>query len=230
MSELYLVRHAQASFASEHYDDLSDIGVVQARLLGEYFADQGIVFDGFVTGAMRRHRQTLDVLRELSTGEESSSQTHEGLNEYDFRAMMRVYCDASTADVLVEAVRACPDDRKAYFRLLRRVLTAWSENRLDGAPESWSSFQKRVADARSMLQGTAKQRKRVLVVSSGGAISTFIGSVLGLSPNHIFDLNLQIINTSITRFYFDPTKISLAEFNAVPHLASPESARYRTYS
>ena len=230
MSELYLIRHAQASFASEHYDDLSEIGVVQARLLREYFADQAIVFDGFVSGAMRRHRQTLDVLRELSAGEDCSSQTHDGLNEYDFRAMMRVYCDACTADVLVEEVRARPDDRKAYFRLLRHVLTAWSENRLDGVPESWSSFQKRVAAARSMLQGTANQRKRILVVSSGGAISAFIGSVLGLSPNHIFDLNLQIINTSITRFYFDPMKMSLAEFNAVPHLANPESARYRTYS
>ena len=93
-----------------------------------------------------------------------------------------------------------------------------------------SSFQERVADARSMLQSMATQSKRVLVVSSGGAISMFVGSVLGLSPNHIFDLNLQILNTSITRFFFDTSKISLAEFNAAPHLLGREQAHFRTYS
>ena len=230
MSELYLVRHAQASFAADRYDDLSETGVDQARLLGRYFADQGIDFDATVVGAMQRHRQTLDVLRELGIGNECPEETHEGLNEYAFRDMMRVYCDAAPDDEGVLQLRARPDDRKVYFRLLRRVLTAWSENRLDGAPEEWSSFQKRVADARSMLQGMGDRRKRILVVSSGGAISMFIGSVLELSPNHVFDLNLQIMNTGITRFYFDPKKIKLAEFNAVPHLVGRDRARYRTYS
>jgi broad specificity phosphatase PhoE len=230
MSELYLVRHAQASFGAEQYDNLSPTGVDQSRLLGRFFAEQEIEFDGVVSGVMQRHRQTIDALRELAIGEDISEQTHPGLNEYDFRAMMRVYCDIFPADELVAAVAASPEDRKTYFRLLRRVLTAWSENRLDGTPESWSSFQERVADARSMLQGMATQSKRVLVVSSGGAISMFVGSVLGLSANHIFDLNLQILNTSITRFFFDATKISLAEFNAAPHLLGRDQAHFRTYS
>ena len=230
MSELYLVRHAQASFGAEQYDNLSPTGVDQSRLLGRFFADQEIQFDGVVSGVMQRHRQTIDALRELAIGEDIREQMHPGLNEYDFRAMMRVYGDTYPTDELVAAVAASPDDRKTYFRLLRRVLTAWSESRLDGAPESWASFQERVADARSMLQGMAKQSKRVLVVSSGGAISMFVGSVLGLSPGHIFDLNLQILNTSITRFFFDASKISLAEFNAAPHLLGRDQAHFRTYS
>ncbi|MGB5164609.1 MAG: histidine phosphatase family protein [Woeseiaceae bacterium] len=230
MSELYLVRHAQASFGAEQYDNLSPTGVDQSRLLGRFFAEQEIEFDGVVSGVMQRHRQTIDALREQAIGENTVEQTHAGLNEYDFRTMMRVYCEVFPADELVAAVLASPDDRKTYFRLLRRVLTAWSEDQLHDVPESWSSFQERVADARSMLQSMATQSKRVLVVSSGGAISMFVGSVLGLSPNHIFDLNLQILNTSITRFFFDTSKISLAEFNAAPHLLGREQAHFRTYS
>lgn len=230
MSELYLVRHAQASFAAQCYDDLSQTGIDQSRLLGEYFAAQGIAFDSVVGGEMQRHRQTIDVLRESGVGDACPGQTHAGLNEYDFKAMMQSFCKARPDDELVRAIETNQDDRKVYFRLLRRVLTAWSENRLDAAPESWSSFQTRVTDARASLQGMANECSRILVVSSGGAISMFLGSVLNLSPKHIFDLNLQIMNTGITRFFCSPSSIGLAEFNTVPHLVGPEQARYRTHS
>ncbi len=230
MSELYLVRHAQASFAAACYDDLTPIGIAQSRLLGQYFVAEDIVFDSVVGGEMRRHRQTIDVIRESGVGDACSRQTNAGLNEYDFRAMMRRFCEVHPDHKLVRAIETNQNDRKAYFRLLRCVLTAWSEDRLDGVPESWLSFQKRVTGARTTLQCMAERCKRILVVSSGGAISMFLGSVLNLSPKNIFDLNLQIINTSITRFFVGPASISLAEFNAVPHLVGREQAPYRTYS
>ena len=44
MSELFLVRHAQASFGKADYDQLSELGVNQSRWLGEYFRRQGIEF------------------------------------------------------------------------------------------------------------------------------------------------------------------------------------------
>jgi len=230
MSELYLVRHAQASFAAACYDDLSQIGMAQSRLLGQYFVAEDIAFDSIVSGEMQRHRQTIDVLRESGVGDACSGVTHAGLNEYDFRAMMQSFCEARPDHDLVRAIETNQGNRKTYFRLLRCVLMAWSENQLAGAPESWSSFQKRVTDARATLQGIAKQSKRILVVSSGGAISMFLGSVLNLSPNHVFDLNLQIMNTSVTRFFLGPATISLAEFNAVPHLVGREQAPLRTHS
>ncbi|HEX5612745.1 MAG TPA: phosphoglycerate mutase family protein, partial [Burkholderiales bacterium] len=49
MAELYLVRHAQASFGTEDYDRLSELGRRQARWLGEYFAERGMRFDRVVT-------------------------------------------------------------------------------------------------------------------------------------------------------------------------------------
>ena len=38
MSELYLVRHAQASFGADNYDQLSDHGHQQSRWLGRHGA------------------------------------------------------------------------------------------------------------------------------------------------------------------------------------------------
>ena len=59
MAELWLVRHAQASFGTDDYDRLSELGHRQSRWLGQWFADRDIVFDRVVTGSLRRHRETL---------------------------------------------------------------------------------------------------------------------------------------------------------------------------
>ncbi|NNE63221.1 MAG: histidine phosphatase family protein, partial [Gammaproteobacteria bacterium] len=64
MSELYLIRHAQACFGSDDYDQLSELGVRQSRLLGEYFDQRGIHFDHLVTGDMRRQHQTMEAVFE----------------------------------------------------------------------------------------------------------------------------------------------------------------------
>ncbi len=60
MAELFLVRHAQASFGSDNYDQLSELGYQQSAWLGEYFRNRGIAFDELITGTQLRHRQTLD--------------------------------------------------------------------------------------------------------------------------------------------------------------------------
>ena len=42
MPALYLIRHGQASFGAEDYDQLSDLGMRQSQHVGEYFSAQGI--------------------------------------------------------------------------------------------------------------------------------------------------------------------------------------------
>ena len=45
MSFLTLVRHGQADFFAEDYDQLTALGEQQAQLLGEYWVRQGQHFD-----------------------------------------------------------------------------------------------------------------------------------------------------------------------------------------
>jgi phosphohistidine phosphatase SixA len=52
---LFLVRHAQASFLSQNYDQLSARGETQARLLGEYWAKHNVAFDRVCSGPAVRH-------------------------------------------------------------------------------------------------------------------------------------------------------------------------------
>ena len=50
MSNLFLVRHGQASFLETNYDKLSSKGEAQSRMLGEYWVKHGVSFDQFFPG------------------------------------------------------------------------------------------------------------------------------------------------------------------------------------
>jgi len=87
MGTLYLVRHGQASFGADDYDQLSELGERQSVRLGEYFAERAIHFDGLIAGTLRRHKQTLDgILR--GTNRAGEHLAWEGLNEYDSEAVI----------------------------------------------------------------------------------------------------------------------------------------------
>ena len=58
MSQLLLVRHAQASFLDGDYDRLSELGRRQSRTLGQRWAALGQGFDRFVAGPRTRQRDT----------------------------------------------------------------------------------------------------------------------------------------------------------------------------
>ena len=58
MGHLYLVRHGQASFGAEDYDQLSAMGQQQSVRLGHYWRDKGLTFDTVLTGTLQRQRQT----------------------------------------------------------------------------------------------------------------------------------------------------------------------------
>lgn len=55
MSKIYLIRHGQAG-TRDHYDLLSNLGRRQSRLLGEYFAAQGVKFAAAYSGELSRQR------------------------------------------------------------------------------------------------------------------------------------------------------------------------------
>jgi broad specificity phosphatase PhoE len=58
MGQLWLIRHGQASFLEQNYDQLSAKGEAQARLLGEYWASHKVVFDRVFSGPRVRQRET----------------------------------------------------------------------------------------------------------------------------------------------------------------------------
>lgn len=93
MAELYLVRHGQASFGADNYDELSPSGRTQSGWLGEYFAQANLRFDRVVIGTMQRHRQTADAILAAMGGPQIDLAQDAGLNEYDFEALFAAVGD-----------------------------------------------------------------------------------------------------------------------------------------
>ena len=220
MAELYLVRHAQASFHSADYDCLSALGERQSRWLGEYFAAREIRFDVLVTGTMRRHRQTLaGILSGMNLDPVSDAIEQPGLDEYDFRALVAAFAAAHADDARVAAWRAEPGSKPAFYRLLKLAIPAWAADELPGPlPETWAEFTGRIEAAATALQALTAQGTRLLAISSGGAMSALLGGRLELSPAHIADVNMQIRNTSVSHFHLNRERFLLSSWNAVPHL------------
>ena len=64
MGTLYLVRHGQASFGADNYDQLSDLGTRQCQQLGRYFASKGRRFDTVITGTLQRQIQSQQAIND----------------------------------------------------------------------------------------------------------------------------------------------------------------------
>lgn len=223
MAELWLVRHAQASFGTDDYDRLSELGHRQSRWLGQWFADRDIVFDRVVTGSLRRHRETLAGLREGGLGA-ADAQAYAGLNEYEAEVLLRAHLGG-------QPLPPAPvdGDRRHHFRLLREALAGWAAGNLQcDAHLPFDAFARGAREA--LAQATQPGAKRVLVVSSGGPISALIAGVLGAPAAAMVDLNLQMRNTGISEFAFGGKAIRCVSFNGVPHLDLPERRGFVTYS
>ena len=61
MSVLTLIRHGQASFFADNYDQLSELGERQARALGEYWARRELKFDEVYTGPRVRQSHSAEL-------------------------------------------------------------------------------------------------------------------------------------------------------------------------
>jgi broad specificity phosphatase PhoE len=223
MGSLYLVRHGQASFGAADYDQLSAKGHQQCRHLGAYWRERGQRFDAVFTGTLRRHAQSLAGIVE-GYGEDLPAIALPGLNEYDSEAVVRaVHPEPLEAPTTPEAV-------KQHFRLLRQGLLAWMNGQTApvGMP-SHVDFVAGVADAlnRVLALGVGKQ---VLIVSSGGPISTAVAQVLGAPAETCVELNLRIRNSAVTEFAFNPRRHHLVTFNTLPHLDTAETRAHITHA
>ncbi len=222
MGTLYLVRHGQASFGADDYDQLSDLGRRQSVRLGQYFAGRGIRFDALLAGTLRRQRQTLAGILE-GMDHAGDHLAWEGLNEYD-------------ADAVIASVPPAPLDKpdtpelyRHHFQLLRRAMQDWMAGRC--SPAGMPAYDDWVAGIREVLERVRTQHTGdVLLVSSGGPIATAVGQVLGLAPEMTIELNLRIRNASITQFEFNPKRHHLLTYNTLPHLDGGEYARWVTYA
>ena len=133
MSTLVLVRHGQAMFLSENYDQLSELGERQSTILGEYWAREGESFTAFYTGPLERQKGTAYCVHEVleDAGHPLAKPTvMEEFNEYPGitmtkRLLPRVIEERpELAEMLQTPPGADPREIKKRFQKVFEVLPA----------------------------------------------------------------------------------------------------------
>lgn len=219
MGALYLVRHGQASFGAADYDKLSDVGVEQARVLGEALRSRLPTVDVVVTGTMLRHRETADAcLQALGQPVEVRRQVA-GFNEFDHVEVVERHTPRfADPDVMREELAATKDPRRAFQELFTQAVARWVAGGHDGEyRESWSAFKARCLDALAALVASLGPSRTALVFTSGGPITAIAQELLGIPDAHAFRMNWTLANCGITKVIYSERGRYLSTLNEHGH-------------
>jgi len=234
MGDLYLIRHAQASFGKPDYDELSDLGLTQARLLADFFERTGRSFDALYCGEMKRHRDTAAALSQkpaLFTGNPAPRLLSE-FNEFDMatvvnRQLPLLLREKPSLEADLEKLFTDPH---ILYQVLNLSLSRWINNPegLEGV-ETWPAFTRRVLDGLLKIIREAGRGKTIALVTSGGPLAALLQKALSLSDLEAIDLAWQIRNASVSTFKFSEDRFTLASYNSVAHLELQRDPSLITY-
>jgi broad specificity phosphatase PhoE len=239
MSRVILVRHAQASFLEPIYDKLCATGEVQARLLGEYWARRGVLFNCAWSGPRVRQVQTARIVEEAyrRLGREfpELAVTNE-FDEYPAEAVLklglpRVLEKSQEVRDLHRAFEQAKDagERKRTFQqMFEAVIGMWVSGELvvDGV-ESWQEFCARVDRGIKTIVNVAPPAGDCVIFTSGGPIGVAMRRALHLSHADTLQLTWMSHNSSFTEFLSSGSRFTLSTFNAHPHLEDESLLTYR---
>ncbi len=215
MAAIYLIRHGQASFGSDDYDQLSQLGIRQAEVTGEYFKESGIFFDAAYSGDLKRQIDTSQLVL-ASQPAAFSTNIDSRFNE--------IRNDEQLEYLLPEIVKARPDiaslvDRglvssKDYQKAIDAVFNFWvSDECKHPEIQSWHDYSTGVRDALSDVVKNQGSGKTIAVFTSGGTIATIVAQVLGLSGKQTYPFYEPIFNCAVTQLFYNQERISLSYFN-----------------
>ena len=221
MTTIYFIRHGQASFGAESYDQLSPNGELQAKILGQYFDQILKEAPVVVSGSMQRHQQTACIsLAECFP--EVDVLTNSAWNEFNHQQVFAHYEPRFNEPHLLKADVAKESNPRAYLaKIFEGAIERWTGGDYHHEyDESWPEFKSRIEVAlQDLCDELAQSKPRYAVVfTSGGVISVVAGKLLGLSPNKTFALNWAITNSSMTTLRLvgnEPQLLSLNEHHFI---------------
>ena len=210
MAQLILVRHGQASFGAPNYDELSDIGALQAETVGAFLRARTRPTH-VASGTMARQRATAEYA--VYAAEWVVECTADPVwNEFDHDDLLG----------------ACPpdQDRVDLAARLNRAVDLWaSAGATYPYAESYAQFCSRVDAALAKLAGHLSSGDTAVIFTSGGIIARVATRLLQAGPVQWRRLNHVTVNTGLTRVAVGSSGSTLVSFNEHSHLGP----RLRTY-
>lgn len=233
MTRILLIRHGQASFGSDDYDRLSELGQEQSRRVGEHLAALPHHPAGAYSGTLRRQQQTAELALAGYGGGTPAVEATSAFNEYHAGPLFEAYLGRvlERDPELARLGDAVLNERRAFQRAFEGVMQCWLSDPAPPppVPESWSQFRRRVAEGLEQIAHTHGKDDTIHVYTSGGVIAIGVAVALELSALQTVMLNWRVYNGSITELAYGRRGWSLMGFNAVDHFALKEPERLLTF-
>ena len=240
MTTILLARHGQASFGQENYDQLSELGCQQARLLGQHYANTQRRIDAIFSGSLVRQRDSARHFWDKyqpsigSSGhvpildiETPNSYVLPVFNEFNHEDVFMKSTPHLTTQAQVAAELA--RDKQPLARLgemFGEAMVRWhGGDHDDDYIESWPTFSKRAQQALEQVGAQVAQLDHlhqdstVLVFTSGGVIAAITAHLLQQGSQTAYQLTQSSVNTGVTAISLPhPTTPQLLAFNEHSHL------------
>jgi len=200
---IYLIRHGQASFGKTEYDELSELGVEQSRLLGEALRSRSPQVDAAFCGTQRRHRQTADACLRAH-GYSQAPEEIADLNEYNHDDIVERY-EPRYADrqAMFAELSKTGNLRRAFQEMFTQAVARWVSGQHDSDyRESWPSFRGRCTQALDGIVQRLGSSKTALVFTSGGPISAISQTLLRIPDAYAFQINWTLVNCGVTKVIY----------------------------
>lgn len=239
MSRLIIVRHAQASFFDDDYDNLSELGRQQAALLGKFWDRHGLQPSRVICGPRRRHLQTA----ELAAGEIGVKdaawpevEVREGLDEHKlvrllgepFEGLQARYPELRVLSEQHRTAASRSEKLRTFQILFEAIGKLWREAAPGTeATEPWQEYKRGVVQEIGEIVGNSEKNSTVVVVTSVGGVTAVLAELVSPSDEHAFELGWRIRNCSVTEFVFSGRKITLDTFNSLAHLPEKQHWTFR---
>lgn len=209
MPVIYLLRHGQASFGTDDYDVLSELGRRQADIAGQELARRGARSPVVVSGSLRRQIDTAEIaaksLNVIPTGIDSR------FNEFDAHAAVNAYLGDSAA------TQGMPSSQ--FQQHLDAVMTDWMEN----GNSEWQRFSDGAFAALTELAESLPSGSDAIVATSAGVSAVLAGRLLGSDTQGMISMNRVSVNASITTVVAGSRGLSLVSFNDHAHVMGDRS-------
>ena len=253
MTTILLARHGQASFGQENYDQLSELGETQAKMVGQNYANTKRRIDAIFTGNLVRQQ---DSARHFWEGYQPLIHANHGdgtpvvsvidfdepdsyiLPQFDEFNHKDVFVKSAgnlgnRADISAEIAKAdSPSTRLA--ELFDQAMQRWhaGDNDQDYI-ESWPQFNERAQQALEQVRTkianmSLDQDSTVLVFTSGGVIAAITAQLLKQGSQTAYQLNKSLVNTGVTSITLKNQSTRLLSLNEYSHLFS-EGKRFVTW-
>ena len=239
MGQLFLVRHAQASFLEPDYDKLSALGENQARLLGKYLAVRRIIFERACTGPRVRQKDTAKLVSEAYRNEGVPFPALRVLPEFDEyhgeAILEKSLPELLETDPRIRDLHAAHDasgdsaGRHATFQtLFEAVISKWACGLIcPQGVEPWSEFCSRVDSGLMSFLSAGGRGERVAIFTSAGPIAVAMQRALRLTTESTLQVSWMSRNSSWSEFLYSDNRFTLSAFNAHGHIDDPAMLTYR---